>query len=181
MKSRLLAKSRPEPNMPKGFDTSKDIAKFARHKTDVKRGMVREAKGAARAAQKLIEERAPEATGALKTSAYTTNREANGSITSTYEPSIVEAAGENMRIENRGQAQERIEPPSMGGPGDPRVWAAVGVPLDYADILRDGFHNVKLGVDVAPDPFFDSSVEDANAAYPGAAQRMLNEETRKLK
>ena len=163
-----------------GFDVSGDIAKFNNHRRDVKRGMIATAKGAAKSAQRLIRERAPKDTTALADSVYVQTREANGSISSDYDRNIVAAAGQNMRIENRGQDQDEITPPNEGRPGDAKAYSAVAVPLDYGDILRDGYPDVKRGIDVPPDPYFDSSVEEAGASYRTDAQKMLDQELRKI-
>lgn len=164
----------------KGFDVSEDLKRFEGHKKAVKRAEVAVAKNAARDALAGVNRAAPEDTGALKESGYVINREWNGTKTSGYERHIVEAALSSDKSGFKGQVEDELPVPADGGPGDGRAWAALHIPVDYADILIEGFHNVRSGTDVAPNDFFNPAVDAVNATYNQRAQRALDEEVKKL-
>lgn len=164
--------------MPKsGFDVSGDIAKLERFAKRVQRGSIAEAKRAAQNALDKFNDNAPESSGALKSAGYVIAREANGSVSSGYDRSIIEAAAENAEIKSRDQTQDELTPPQRNAS---QGWAAVHIPLDYADIQRNGYHDTQRGVAIPPDPTFDIAVDEAAAAYQKDTQKMLDFELKKL-
>lgn len=160
-----------------GFDVSGDIAKLDRFAKRLQRGSISEAKRAATNALDKFSDSAPESSGALKDSGYVIAREFNGSVSSGYDRSIIEATAENTEIKSRDQAQDELTPPQRN---DSRAWAAVHIPLDYADILRNGSHSAQRGVAIPPAPTFDIAVDEAAMAYQKDTQKMLDQELKKL-
>ena len=164
-----------------GFDISEDLKRLEAHKRGIKRAAVEVAKGAARDALAGVVREAPERTGALKESGYVINRDANGAKQSGYDRHTAEAALLADESGFAGHVEDELPMPAIGGASDAKAWAALHIPVDYADDLINGFHIVKSGTDVPPHDFFNPAVDAVNATYEQRAQAALDAETKKLR